>query len=176
MKRKRKKRKIQMKMRIEIDLSPPLNAMNSISIVKDDEKHLGSIPSGELTIVRVSSVFGHVLCYSKQTKDIFLYSSAGELVSYSTSRDDVYFDIAFSKTGNHIVCGGTECIVRVKELPSFKTRKRFEDPKKSVSHIHLDKDETYMFAGLCDGNVLVYSLPQKAFVKSRVHTLTELGF
>merc|ERR1712129_624611 len=120
---------------VEEDLSPPLNAMNSISIVNDDERHLGSIPSGELTIVRVSSVFGHIICYSKQTRDIFLYSSAGELVSYSTSRDDVYFDIAFSKTGNHIVTGGSERIVRVKELPSFKTRKKFEDPKQTIAHL-----------------------------------------
>jgi len=137
---------------------------------------MGSIPSGELTIVRVSDVFGHVLCYSQQTKDIFLYSSAGQLKSWSHSRDDVYHDIQFSKAGNHIVCGGTETIIRVKELPSFRTRKKFVEAKKPIRCLFLDKDETYMLAGTANGNVLVYSLPQKAFVKSRVHTLTELGF
>eukprot|EP01083_Nonionella_stella_P082007 226255_1 len=144
--------------------------------VEQEEDQKEQIHTGELSIVRVSSVFGHVLCYSKQTKDIFLYSSAGELLSCSTSRDDTYQDIVLSKTGNHIVCGGQETIIRIKELPSFKTRKRFEDPKKTITKIYLDKDETYMFVGCEDGTCLVYSLPQKAFVKSRVHTLTELGF
>ena len=152
------------------------NEQNQQIDKKNSDSHLGSIPSGELTICRVSSVFGHVLCYSKQTKDIFLYSSAGELESYANSRDDIYYDIQFSKTGNHLICGGTEKIIRIKELPSFKTRKKFEDPKKEIRSIYLDKDETYILVGDKSGNVLVYSLPQKAFVKSRVHTLTELGF
>ena len=61
-------------------------------------------------------------------------------------------------------------------LFSFKTRKKLTEPKKPIRSIFLDKDETYMFVGLSNGDVLVYSLPQKAFVKSRVVTLTELGF
>jgi len=158
--------------------NPVISTMNTMDDNDTDYVPFkpGSIPSGELTIVRVSHVFGHVLCYSKQTKDIFLYSSTGELQSWSNSRDDIYYDVQFSKTGNHIVCGGTETVIRVKELPSFRTRKKFEDPNKPVRTIYLDKDETYMLVGTANGNVLVYSLPQKAFVKSRVHTLTELGF
>jgi len=160
--------------------------MRSVSPVVEDEakddavliksqSYLGTIPSGKLTICRVSSVFGHVLCYSNETKDLFLYHG-GQLVSFSHSRDDEYFDVQFSETGNHIVTGGSEAVVRVKELPSFKTKKKLADPKKPIRSIFLDKDETYMFVGLSDGNVMVYSLPQKAFVKSRVVTLTELGF
>lgn len=72
--------------------------------LEKSQSYIGSIPSGELTICRVSSVFGHVLCYSKQTKDLFLYHG-GQLVSFCNSREDTYYDIQFSKTGNHIVTG-----------------------------------------------------------------------
>merc|ERR1712087_796441 len=89
--------------------------------IEKSQSNLGAIPSGELSVVRVSSVFGHVLCYSRQTKDLFLYSSAGELLSYSNSGGDVYNALEFSRSGKHIVSGGEQKIVRIKALPSFKT-------------------------------------------------------
>eukprot|EP01084_Bolivina_argentea_P190411 327224_1 len=44
------------------------------------------IESSMINIVRVSHVFGYILCYSKQTKDIFLYSSSnGKMIANASS-------------------------------------------------------------------------------------------
>ena len=132
-----------------------------------------------LSTVRVSGVFGHIVCYSKQTKDLFLYSSKGKLLNVSTSHVDSYNDIQLSATGNHIICGGKDAIIRIKELPSFRTKKKFREPRKykcPITSIYLSNHETSLFVGTANGNVFVYSLPHKAFVKVRVGALDRLGF
>ena len=101
------------------------------------------------------------------------------MIDYSSSHDDVYNDIRFSKSGHHFVCGGKNATIRIKELPSFKTRKKFKEAtkyKSAITRIYLSQDETYMLVGTANGNVLVYSLPQKAFVEVRIGALGRHGF
>eukprot|EP01083_Nonionella_stella_P006087 17617_1 len=139
------------------------------------------IESSMINIVRVSHVFGYILCYSKQTKDIFLYSSSnGKMIANASSANDVYNDIQFSKSANYIVCGGRNAFIRIKHLPSFKTTKKFKEATSkegAITSIYIEpKNETSLFVGTANGNIFVYSLPQKAFVDVRIGTLDRHGF
>ena len=163
---------------VDVEEQDELKQMESSPSPKMEPLKNG-IECSVLTAVRVSDVFGRILCYSKQTKDMFLYSSKGEMISYSSSGDDIFEDIKFSKSGNHMVCGGRNAIVRIKQLPSFRTQKKFKEAtkyKKAITSVYLSKDETYMLVGTANGNVLVYSLPQKAFVNVRIGALGRHGF
>eukprot|EP01084_Bolivina_argentea_P078560 142567_1 len=130
-------------------------------------------------IIRVSKRFGHILCYSQTTRQIFLYSSVGTLVNSSTSQHDIYYDIKFSQCGKYIVCGGENGILRIKKLPSFKTRKKFSDiyidstiSRGKIMSIYLDEKEQAVFVGLSNGDILVYRKLQSYTLSA----LTELGF
>jgi len=149
-------------------IKPIINNNNSLQDI--------DIKDGELNMIKVSHTFGRLICYSSDKRLIFLYSSNGKLLNYYNTKDDIFYDIKFSKNGNHIVCGGKNKCIRIYDLPSFKAKKKLKEPKSVIRNIVLDKDETYMLVGLANGYILVYSLPEKAFVKSRVQTLTDLGF
>ena len=66
--------------------------------------------------------------------------------------------------------------VKILEVPTLRQRRIYKHSKDIIRCIILDKDETYMLVGVSSGDALVYSLPQKDFVRSKVETLQQLGF
>lgn len=130
-----------------------------------------------ITAVTVSATFGRILCYSAATKDVFLYSSNGQLIEQSSSGDEVYNVIRLSKSGDYFLCGSAQGILRIKQVPSFETRKKFAAALgTSITSFQLSNDESNVLVGTGNGNVLVYSLPQKAFVNVRIGALGRHGF
>eukprot|EP01084_Bolivina_argentea_P137792 242679_1 len=129
------------------------------------------------TILRISEAFGHIICHSQETETLFMLSSTGILVNKIDTNNDIYYDIKISKCGQYIICGGKEGTMRVKELPSFRTVKKFHHLTKKIKCVFLDKNEKYILTGLSDGHVMVSSIDQKQKQNDcKVMTLVELGF
>ncbi len=63
----------EMKEEKKSDTPPPYASNPEMKPLKN------GIECSVLTTVRVSDVFGYILCYSNQTRDIFLYSSNDKL-------------------------------------------------------------------------------------------------
>ncbi|ETO28460.1 hypothetical protein RFI_08670, partial [Reticulomyxa filosa] len=126
-----------------------------------------------LNIVRVSA-FGDIVCYGKDLKHLCVYSSNGELVKKRVVKD-VLSVIEFSNDGNYIVTGGHSTITLIRDTRTLRIRKQFPEAKEMVKCITLDKDEVFMFVGITNGDVLIYSLSMSRFVNRKIATLGELG-
>merc|ERR550525_64856 len=146
------------------------NASNTPS---DVDYMRSGIECNVLTAISVSDTFGRILCYSAATRDLFLYSSNGKLIANNKSgSDDIYNVIKLSKSGDYFLCGSQSGILRIKDAETFESRKKFAASLNSpITCVQLPNDESNVLVGTANGSVLVYSLPQKAFVNVRIGAL-----
>ena len=123
--------------------------------------------STAIAMCRVSGVFGTVLCYAcdfeKNAAMLFLFSCNGELLAqHEVAENDKYHALRFGKSGNSACCGGLNKSLVLYELPSFSIKMALGADDQVVRHVSTDKEEKYLFCGLDNGHVLLYSYPQSA--------------
>jgi len=120
-----------------------------------------------ITMSRVSKMFGTVLCYcctdESESAKMYLISSSGEVLNeHLVADNDEYQEIQFTKSGNGAVCGVMNKLVVIYNLPSFTSHRQLNDANDVIQCIASDKEERYILSGLANGNVVLYSYPQSA--------------
>jgi WD40 repeat protein len=118
---------------------------------------------------------GLIVAYLQKTRKLFVFNINGRRLCLDGVGESL-FSLALSPDGRYLLTGGEERTLLVRETHNLGTVNQMHTDTDTIRSIAVAANEQYIFLGLRDGRLLIYSLNAKRLSRDILSRLHSIGF